>query len=283
MLKPPAPKDETVRLCALQNLKVLDTLPEERFDRITRLATRLFDVPIALVSLVDADRQWFKSRQGLAAPETSREISFCGHAILGPAAFVVPDAQADARFRDNPLVTGDPHIRFYAGYPVHSPDAKRVGTLCLIDRKPRSLSGEDVDSLKTLAEMVDHELALLAQSTSDELTNIANRRGFHLITEHILALCRRNVQPATIISIDLDNFKAVNDSFGHDAGDAALCEFAGLLVKAFRDSDIVARLGGDEFCVLSSYTSAANTDVALSRLDTSFRASALLQQYPFFS
>ncbi|NNC65016.1 MAG: GAF domain-containing protein, partial [Gammaproteobacteria bacterium] len=135
MLKAPTPIGETVRLCSLQNLKVLDTLPEERFDRITRLVARVFDVPIALVSLVDVDRQWFKSRHGLDADETPREISFCGHAILEEKTFVVHDAAKDERFVDNPLVTGGPKIRFYAGHPVHSPQGTRIGTLCLIDRK----------------------------------------------------------------------------------------------------------------------------------------------------
>ena len=143
MQKPDAPSDETQRLRALRSLQILDTLEEERFDRITRLARRMFDVPIALVSLVDEDRQWFKSRQGLDACESGRDVSFCGHAILHERALVVPDSLEDARFMDNPLVAGPPHIRFYAGHPVHAPDGSRVGTLCIIDHVPRDLSAED--------------------------------------------------------------------------------------------------------------------------------------------
>ena len=118
MIKPPTPVDELMRLETLRNLKILDTESEERFDRVTRLARRVFGTPIALVSLVDNDRQWFKSRQGIEVSETSREISFCGHAILDDEVMVVRDAHDDERFADNPLVTSDPSIRFYAGYPL---------------------------------------------------------------------------------------------------------------------------------------------------------------------
>ena len=132
MQKPQLPSDETQRLRALQRLKILDTDIEERFDRITRLACRMFNVPIALVSLVDQDRQWFKSRQGLDACQTGRDISFCGHAILHDGPLVVLDATQDPRFDDNPLVVGAPFIRFYAGHPIHSPDGSRIGTICII-------------------------------------------------------------------------------------------------------------------------------------------------------
>ena len=137
MLKPPIPKNEAQRMESLRSLHILDTPAEERFDRITRLAKRLFGVPIALVSLVDESRQWFKSRQGLDATETPREISFCGHSILCDDTMVIADAAQDERFADNPLVTDEPHIRFYAGCPVQTPDRQRIGTLCIIDRQPR--------------------------------------------------------------------------------------------------------------------------------------------------
>ncbi len=130
MQTPDIPDYEPERLAALQRLNLLDTESESRFDRITRLAQRLFQVPIALVSLVDSDRQWFKSKQGLDACETGRDISFCGHAILGSGIFEIPDATQDTRFADNPLVTGAPDIRFYAGAPLQSADGFNIGTLC---------------------------------------------------------------------------------------------------------------------------------------------------------
>lgn len=157
---PPIPTDEAERLAALREVGILDTPPEERFDRVTRLATYIFAVPVSLVTLVDATRQWFKSRQGFPVPETPREFSFCAHAILGNDALVVPDAMADERFSDNPLVLGVPNIRFYAGQPLTAPDGSRIGTLCIIDRRPRHLADEDVQVLKDLAAIVQGELAL---------------------------------------------------------------------------------------------------------------------------
>lgn len=146
MQAPAIPDYERQRLDALRRLAILDSSAEERFDRITRMARNLFEVPISLISLVDGERQWFKSRCGLDAQETPRDISFCGHAILGEEIFVVEDATRDPRFADNPLVLGDPHIRFYAGSPLHIAGGYKVGTLCLIDRQPRQLDARTVYS-----------------------------------------------------------------------------------------------------------------------------------------
>lgn len=157
MKAPRRPDDEQQRLSALRDLELLDTTPEERFDRLTRIAKSLFDVPIALVSLVDEDRQWFKSRQGLDACETHRNVSFCGHAILESNIFEIPHALEDERFADNPLVAGPPHIRFYAGAPLTSPLGYRVGTLCIIDTRPRSLTAEQRTALRDIANCVENE------------------------------------------------------------------------------------------------------------------------------
>jgi len=155
---PEIPQNEANRLKALRSIALLDTPAEERFDRLTRLAKRLFDVPIALVSLVDEHRQWFKSNQGLQCSETSREISFCGHAILGNDFFIVKDTTKDERFSDNPLVVGAPYIRFYVGYPLKYLGEGNLGTFCLMDTEPRTLSNEDLGSLKDLAEIAEKEL-----------------------------------------------------------------------------------------------------------------------------
>lgn len=155
---PQHPRNEGERLEALRRLDILDTPPEERFDRITRTASRALGVPMALVSLIDDDRQWFKSRRGLDATETPRDISFCGHAILGDEILVTPDAQTDPRFSDNPLVTGAPHIRFYAGCPVRDPDGMSLGTLCVLDTESRLFDDEQLAMLRDLAAMVEHEL-----------------------------------------------------------------------------------------------------------------------------
>ncbi len=267
MKEPPVPLDETVRLLSLHSLRILDSAPEERFDRVTRMAQRVFDVDICLVSLVDTDRQWFKSKQGLDACQTSREISFCGHAILEEKVFVVEDTHTDERFSDNPLVTGDPSIRFYAGCPVHAPDGHRIGTLCLIDKKPRNFSSTEERTLKDFAALVDDELASAAKMNVDELTKIANRRGFLQVARHLLPLCVRNKMDVELLFFDLNGFKALNDKFGHKAGDEALQTFAELLVKGFRDSDVVARLGGDEFAVMIAGQNVF-ADPALARMRT---------------
>ena len=157
MKKAEIPANELARISALCGLEILDTPSEERFDRITRIAQRHFNVPIALVSLVDRGRQWFKSRQGLDAAETPRDVSFCGHAIFSDDIFYIPDALADERFADNPLVTGAPHVRFYAGAPLHSPEGQRVGTLCIIDQLPRESTSPDLAVLRDLADCVEEE------------------------------------------------------------------------------------------------------------------------------
>ena len=155
----PLPADEGQRLDALQRLQILDTPPEERFDRYTRIAAELFDVPIALVSLIDRDRQWFKSRHGIDAVETPRETAFCAHAILDRTVLQVPDALQDPRFADNPLVAGPPRVRFYAGAPLAARDGSLVGTLCLIDQRARQLDEQQLGLLRDLAALVEAEFA----------------------------------------------------------------------------------------------------------------------------
>ncbi len=271
MQPPRTPDDESERLEALQGLCILDTDPEERFDRYTRLARRLFGVPIALVSLVDADRQWFKSVQGLEATETPREISFCGHAILDEGPLVVSDATRDDRFHDNPLVQDDPAIRFYAGHPLRTPDGSKIGTLCVIDREPRTLDADDQALLGDLAEMVQAEFATIALATVDELTGLSNRRGFRAISAQAIAACRRRKAPATLVYLDLDGFKQINDEFGHAEGDRALTTFASLLLESFRESDIVSRIGGDEFAVLVVDSDAPRTTISIQRFEEVLR------------
>jgi diguanylate cyclase (GGDEF)-like protein len=263
--KPDIPPDEETRLEALRSLGVLDTAPEQRFDRLTRMAKRMFGVPIALVSLVDENRQWFKSCVGLSATETPRDISFCGHAILGNEVFVIPDATRDARFADNPLVLNDPKIRFYAGCPLRSLNDSKLGTLCIIDRKARTFSEEDIDALKDLAAMVERELAAVQLATLDELTNITNRRGFMLLAQHSLNLCARQRIPVSLVFLDLNKFKPINDTFGHAEGDKALLAFVEQMKNILRDSDLFARLGGDEFVLLLTNTSAMLAEDVIAR------------------
>ena len=157
MIKPEIPKNEAERLYALRVLRILDTSHEERFDRITRMAKRMFNVSISLISLIDESRQWFKSRQGLSVEETSRDISFCGHAINQDGLFIITDASIDERFFDNPLVTDTPNIRFYAGCPLKLRQGINIGTLCVIDSKPRVFDEEDQLLLKDLVRSLNRK------------------------------------------------------------------------------------------------------------------------------
>jgi len=162
--------NEESRLAALCSYSILDTLPEKEFDDIVRLVSAICDVPTALVSLVDADRQWFKARTGMEAEQTSRDASFCAHALGQQELFIVPDAALDERFAANPLVTGSPHIRFYAGAPLVTPEGEALGTLCAIDSKPRTLTGEQQEALMILSRQVMAQLELRRRMAEQQRT-----------------------------------------------------------------------------------------------------------------
>lgn len=166
MLIAATPDNEAERLAALYALLILDTPAEERFDKIVAFAATEFDVPIATITLIDAERQWFKSRVGLDVCETGRDEAFCSHAILEPGIMVIEDTLHDPRFADNPLVTGAPHIRFYAGAPLIMGSGLSLGTLCLIDRRPRTLDAMELGILGTLRDLV-----MMTLQTSSELTD----------------------------------------------------------------------------------------------------------------
>ena len=264
---PKYPSNEAERLHALRGLKILDTSQDERFDRITRMAKQIFKVPIVLVTFVDEYRQWFKSSQGLDVKESSREVSFCGHAINQDSTFIVPNALEDERFFDNPLVIGDPNIRFYAGYPLKLRPGINLGTLCLIDSKPRQLSREEVSLLEDFGAMIEQEIKSIQWATFDDLTMILSRRGFMTLAEHTLKVCSRKKQSITLILFDLDKFKQVNDQYGHHEGDFALVKFAETLQQTFRESDITGSFGGDEFIVMLAGTERHDVDVLLLRFE----------------
>ena len=159
MLLPPTPYNEDARIAALHALNVLDSEPEERFDRLTRIARRVFNVPYSTISMIDSHRQWFKSIQGLSLCETSRDISFCAHAILFDEILYVENALKDERFHDNPVVVGEPKIRFYAGCSLNV-NGFKMGTFCVFDKKPRPFSSDDRQLLMDLAALAEQELAI---------------------------------------------------------------------------------------------------------------------------
>jgi diguanylate cyclase (GGDEF)-like protein len=267
MQSPGWPSNEKSRLIKLHTTKLLDTVGEERFDRVTRLAKRIFGVEMALISLIDENRQWFKSCAGTTLTETPRDISFCAHTILGEEPFIIPDASTDQRFNDNPLVTSSPNIRFYAGVPLMLDSEFRLGTLCIVDDKPRHLTKEEINDLIDLAKLAERELVTTYQATLDELTSISNRRGFKEFAAQSVRHCSFANVDYALIYLDLNQFKEINDRLGHSTGDQALRDFAELLRHSFRESDVVARVGGDEFVVLMSDCNQREAELAVERFN----------------
>jgi len=250
MKKPDTPADEEVRLKSLRSLRILDTPPEERFDRVVRMARRMFDVPVAFISLIDADRQWFKASAGIDFGQISRDQSICAHAILGDEPFILTDAATDHRFTDGPLVQGDTKARFYASCPLKLPNGSKIGTLCIVDDHTRILEADDLVLLGDLAATVEREFAVMQSAITDELTGIYNRQGFILAAQHSLNLCVRQDLPATLAYLDLSEFKSINENFGHAEGNRVLNDISRLLKTECRPSDIFARLGADQFVSL---------------------------------
>lgn len=262
----PIPDNEADRLAALNDYQILDTPPDETFDRITRLASRILKTPIALVSLVDKERQWFKSRQGLNTEETPREVAFCAHAICGHNVMVVPDASLDTRFAENPLVTRHPKIRFYAGAPLQDGKGHTLGTLCVVDTAPRQIDDEQRAMLQDLASIVMDAMHLRRLASTDPLTSLPNRRHFMDLCEQEYRRAFRYGHDLAIALFDIDWFKQINDRHGHDAGDAVLKAMADLCKQALREHDIVCRYGGEEFALLMPHTTVERAELIAGRL-----------------
>lgn len=244
------PCDEPARLAALRRYEVLDTQPETGFDQITLLLKTLLKVPISAISLIDDNRQWFKSKQGLSVCETPRDISFCTYTIQQSTPTIVPDARLDLRFRSSPLVTGDPHIRSYVGVPLVTPDGYHVGSLCAIDTKPRDFSVEEMDLLCQLGGIVIQQLELRRIAAVDGLTGAMTRSAFSVEAQSAISIWNRHRVESALIVFDLDHFKRVNDEHGHGMGDEVLKTVSASLSASLRSTDSFGRLGGEEFAVL---------------------------------
>lgn len=286
MARPALPANEDERLAALQSYDILDSDPEEAFDDLVAIAAGICKVPMAVVSLIDRDRQWFKAKLGVDADETSRDVAFCAHAIHDPDhVMVVPDAREDDRFRDNPMVTGDPNVRFYAGAPLKSSEGHALGTLCVIDDQPRDLDPAQLAALEALSrqasrvlelrraakalklqleergwyeqqllhyqtELESQNADLTEQSMTDPLTGLANRRAFAASLERAIDKARQEGSALAIAVVDIDHFKSINDIHGHAEGDHVLQALGAMLKSSEAARGRIARYGGEEFVLL---------------------------------
>ncbi len=286
MIKPEKPDDEDARLAALHSYDVLDSEREAAYDDLVAIAAAICGVGHGMVSLVDSERQWFKAALGIAEDSTARDMSFCAHAILDShQLMVVADATLDERFQDNPLVTADDGIRFYAGAPLVTPDGHAIGTLCVFDSTPRQLDDSQRSALHALSRQVTHLLELrrannllnlhirdrawyeeqlhvyheqlesrnadLAEQTrTDPLTDLPNRRAFAAALETAIQKSIASGLPLSVAVLDIDHFKLVNDLHGHSEGDRVLVELASVLKAQFSGGGMAARHGGEEFVML---------------------------------
>lgn len=245
---------ESDRLRALERYDILDTPREEPFDRIAQLIRAIFGVPIGIVSMIDAHRQWYKAATGMATSEADLKSTFCRFALTGTAPLVVPDAKCDPRFSGNPHVVGAPHIRFYAGMPLRTKDGFNIGTICAIGHEPKEFSAQQAEILARLADIVMDELELRQRAATDSLTGVLSRRAFKDEGGRMFALARRYTQPLAALVLDIDHFKSINDGHGHAAGDKVIADVARTCQAQLRSTDLIGRLGGEEFAILLPHT-----------------------------
>lgn len=279
---PPVPAHEKERLAELHTLALLDSASEARFDHYTSLIADIFDFPIVLVSLVDKDRQWFKSACGLEIRETPRDVSFCAHAINHNSVFVVSDTHEDPRFAQNPLVVSEPYVRFYAGAVVRGPKGYPLGTLCVIDQTPRRFTDKDCAHLRRFADLIEreirhrHDLDVLRASIEfsayyDPLTRIANRRLLLDRLQKLVETGDRENRQVAVLLFNVASQRLINQSFGSEAGDSLLQQIADRLSYCNPPGGTVARLQGDEFVV--AFALPQDDDQSLERKLEDIRAS----------
>lgn len=247
---PPDVGPEAARLAQLEEFDILDTPNEESFDRVARLICQIFGVEIGIVSIMDAHSQWYKAAHGLTGTDTNLSETFCRHAMKADIAVVVPDATADPRFANDPAVTGEPGVRFYAGVPLRTRDGFSLGALCVIDTRPREFGPKDVAILEDLGRVVMRDLELSKQVAVDEVTGALSRMAFKAEARRHVALAARAGEPLSIIAFDLDQFKSINDTQGQAVGDKVLTAVGDVCRAHLRGSDIRGRLGGEAFAIM---------------------------------
>ncbi|KFN41902.1 sensor domain-containing diguanylate cyclase [Arenimonas metalli] len=298
---PPLPEaDEQARLAALRRYRILDSLPEQAYDDIVALAREVCGTPQAVMTFVDEERQWFKAAEGIEGEETERSIAFCDIAIRRPdAVTVVEDASVHPVFRNYPQVTGPDHLRFYAGAPMVAPGGHALGTVCVVDVEPRTLSPEQEHALRALArlavqllelrrghldsqrQLAERELftrdllryqrqleaensELATEASTDALTGLLNRTGLEKVRQEVETQARN--APYVVAVLDIDYFKRINDTLGHAAGDEVLRIVGEEIAKGVRGGDIAARYGGEEFLVIMPGTPLAGARTVVERI-----------------
>jgi diguanylate cyclase (GGDEF)-like protein len=274
------PAADRHRLAALDRYDVLDTGREEAFDRIARLIKLTLGVEVGIVSLMDAHRQWYKAVDGFSTTEVPLQSAFCKHLLADPTPIVVPDATLDARFRDNPYVIGDPHVRFYAGAPLTTVDGFHIGSVCAIDSAVRQFGPRERAILTELAHVAMNELELRRLASTDALTGVASRRAFKDEAGKFVALARRHRSALSCITLDLDHFKSINDTYGHAAGDQVLSAVSLLVTGQLRRTDLFGRLGGEEFAVLLPHTDQHRAYEAAEKLRLAIRTLKIPGSHP---
>jgi diguanylate cyclase (GGDEF)-like protein len=266
---------EAERLEALDRLEILDSPHEEAFDRIARLIKNIFGVSIAIVSMIDGHRQWYKAWSGLRSNELKRRDTFCQQVLTSGQLLVVPDTRQDPSFADHPAVTGEPHVRFYAAAPLNTSKGHTVGTVCAIDTQPRIFSERDMSILSDLAGLAMDELELRRRAAYDGLTGVPTRLRFLEQGVREVALAQRHGHPLTGAILDIDRFKSVNDTYGHPVGDKVLAAVAQACRDVLRPTDLIGRTGGEEFGFLFPYTNLRAGLVAVERLRNAIEAQSI--------
>lgn len=266
---------EIVRLAVLGQLDILETPRDHGIERVVRLIKNVFAIEIGIVSLIDAHRQWYMACSGLSVEEMPREDTFCQHVIAAEKPVVVHDATMDPRFSQHPAVTGEEHIRFYAGVPLKTRDGHMIGTVCAIDRAPRGFADRELDILTELAGVAMDRIELLRSAATDGLTGTLTRRAFREEADKLISLAVRHQHDLSCIVLDVDHFKRINDTYGHPAGDEVLKAVASACQSNLRASDLFGRLGGEEFAVMLPHVDTRGALTAAEKLRAAIAAETI--------
>jgi diguanylate cyclase (GGDEF)-like protein len=273
----------TLKIANIHSLDLFYTPLEERFERITRVARRALQVPVAAITLVNDEKQWFKSAAGWGISELPREHGICKITVQENRLIAIPDTLADPRTAESPIVVSAPRFRAYAGHPLVDEHGTPAGTFCVLALQPREFTAADRQAIVDLAAMSQRELlsdhlthahsALTSklsiarrEAMMDPLTRLWNRRGASVLLKSAFASADQRGMPLTLALLDLDNFKRINDSYGHQIGDEVLRKVASRLISAVRGNDMVCRIGGDEFLIVMMETDAAAANQIAERI-----------------